>query len=61
MIRPRTLGRFRAMEFTTALVRMKDRSGRLGLWKTMHAIDEATKVAGWEIADLLAKRNPKGR
>src|SRR5687768_2734487 len=40
-------------QFITELVLAKDRAGRLGLWKTMHALDEATNAAGWELASLL--------
>mgnify|MGYP001577331461 CR=1 FL=1 len=39
--------------FTAALVAMKDQAGRLGLWRTMHAIDEATRAIGYETADVI--------
>ena len=32
------------------LVKLKDRAARLGLWKTFHLLDEASKAIGWEIA-----------
>lgn len=41
--------------FIAELVQMKDRAGRLGLWKTMHALDEATKAVGYEYAEILEK------
>ena len=36
----------------SALQHAKDVCGRIGLFKTMHKIDEATKEIGFEVADL---------
>ena len=30
---------------------IKDRLGRLGLYKTMHKFDEAQNALGWEVAE----------
>lgn len=40
-----------ALEIADRLVRFKADLGRLGLFKTMHALDAATQSIGWEIAD----------
>ena len=39
--------------FTAALVQMKDQAARLGLWRTMHALDGATRSTGYEQADII--------
>ena len=31
---------------------MKDEAARLGLWRTMHAMDHATRETGYEQADI---------
>ena len=41
-------------DFIRRLVSMKDEAGRLGLFKTMHAMDEATRAVGYEFADKIA-------
>lgn len=46
-------------QFTVALVTLKSDAGKLELWKTLHAIDEAAKVAGWEIAEQAEKKKGK--
>lgn len=33
---------------------LKARLGHMHLFKTMHALDEATRALGWEAADILA-------
>ena len=43
-------------DFITDLVLLKARAGRLGLWKTMHALEEATQFVGWEVADAHQAR-----
>lgn len=40
------------------LVKAKAEAGRLGLYRTMHALDEATQQIGWEVASL---RDPEQR
>lgn len=35
------------------LVYLKARAGKLGLFRTMHALDKATQEIGWEIAVQL--------
>ena len=39
--------------FITRLVNMKDEAGRLGLYRTMHALDNATREVGYEMVDIL--------
>lgn len=46
--RPRQSG---DAQFTLDLVNLKVRAGQLGLYRTMHAIDSALQVVGWEIAN----------
>lgn len=41
------------MRVVTDLVTAKERCGRYGLLRTMHALDEALQVAGYEMADIL--------
>jgi hypothetical protein len=45
--------------FVAELVALKNEAGRLGLWKTMHALDEATTAVGWEWPTLLAKQTAR--
>ena len=40
-------------DFTTRLVLMKAEAGRLGLLRTMHNLDLATNITGYEQADIL--------
>lgn len=44
-------------EFCTELAIVKNRAAQLGLWKTLHALDEGVKAVGWEVAELLS--NPE--
>lgn len=39
-------------EIALQLVLLKNRLAKLGRWKSVHAIDEATKVFGWEAAEV---------
>ena len=53
-----------ARRIAAELVAIKDRLGRLGLFQTMHAMDEATGKLGFEIEEHLqfhAKEARKGR
>lgn len=47
-----------AHQLAADLVRIKARAGRLGLWKTMHAIEPATQAVGWEMAEILKGERP---
>lgn len=38
------------------LTTLKAEAGALGLWRTLHALDQATNTAGWELADLKTGR-----
>ncbi len=40
------------------LMRMKARAAELGMWKTMHAIEPATKAVGYELAEMLEGKHP---
>ena len=35
---------------------LKDRLARLGMWKSMHAVDKAQDVVGWETAERMQLR-----
>jgi hypothetical protein len=49
----------RSMEILCeTLVQAKAEAGRLELWQTMHALDDATQHIGWEIA---SRRDPEQR
>ena len=49
-------------DLTTRLVLLKIEAGRLRLYKTMRAIDEATKVIGWErVEESSPQRPPRAR
>lgn len=39
-------------DFIEQLVRMKHRAGELELWRTMHALDDATTAVGYEAAGV---------
>jgi len=41
--------------FAAELMLMKNKAARLGLFKTMHAIEPATQKVGWEIAEHIEK------
>jgi len=42
-------------DFIVELIAIKHRAIQLGMIKTFHAIDEATKVVGWELAEMLER------
>ena len=44
-------------DFAEALVLLKHRAGAIGLFKTMHAIEPATKAIGWELAEHIEARS----
>jgi hypothetical protein len=44
--------RQKVRDFTERLVGMKDEAGRLGLYRTMHAMDASTRETGYEQADI---------
>lgn len=48
--KPRTLSR-EQLDFPIKLNALKTEAGRLGLWRTHHAIDAATPAVGWELAE----------
>lgn len=48
-------------KFIKDLTLLKDRAGRLELFKTMHALDPAVECVGFEVAELLQKKNPLQR
>ncbi len=40
---------------------LKAEAGRLGLLKTMHAMDEGTKALGYEVAEMRERYDNSGR
>ena len=44
-------------EFCTEVALLKHRAGELGLFKTMHALEEGVTAVGWEVAEKLEARN----
>ena len=38
--------------FIVDLLFLRDRAGRLELWRTMHELDKAAKEVGYECADI---------
>lgn len=38
--------------FIADLLLLRDRAGRLELWRTMHEMDKAVKEVGYECADI---------
>lgn len=45
-------------KFIKDLTLLKDRAGRLELFKTMHALEPAVTAVGYEVAELIKKQNP---
>jgi len=41
------------------VVQLKAEAGQLGFFKTMHALEEAVKAVGWELADKIEKDNER--
>ena len=51
----------KARDYASRLALMKDEAGRLGLFHTMHAFDEANgplQRVGWEIQERIEKEQP---
>jgi hypothetical protein len=40
-------------ELASAIMLLKHRAGQLGFFKTMHALEPATKAVGWELAEQI--------
>lgn len=38
------------------IARLRDQAGRQNRWKTLHALKEAQRVAGWELAEILTRK-----
>lgn len=49
-IKDKTNPLYRGRDLATEMNLMKNELGRLGLFKTMRAMDEATRALGWELA-----------
>ncbi len=43
----------RGQEIASELTRLKAELGSLGLFKTMHALDHATRAIGYELAEYM--------
>lgn len=56
--KPQTLSR-EQLDFPIKLNALKAEAGRLGLWRTHHAIDAATTAVGWELADMEIENNKR--
>jgi len=48
----------RAQALILTIVNAKAEAGAIGLWKTMHAIEEPLTVVGYEVADVLEGKHP---
>lgn len=48
----------RAQALILALTNAKVEAGQIGLWKTMHAIEEPVTVVGYEVAEVLEGTHP---
>ena len=59
-MRERKDWRRRVDNIAVRMVGMKDELARLGLYATMHALDEATRKLGYEIAEVLQKGSDGG-
>lgn len=44
---------FDRIQIASALMLLKHRTGQLGLFKTMHAMDTVTQVIGYELAEHI--------
>lgn len=42
-----------ARPFIVRLLSLKDEAARLGLYRTMHELEAATVIVGWEVADHM--------
>lgn len=56
-IKSKTNPLYRGRDLATEMNLMKVELGRLGLFRTMHAMDEATRALGWELAERLESGN----
>ena len=52
----RTVEAAARQQFISELVELHERANRIGLYKTGHALHEAVKVVGYEVAELMDKR-----
>lgn len=48
-------------DLVTWLPLVMSQAGKVGLYKTMHALHEAVRMAGWELAEKMEKENDSGR
>lgn len=44
-------------EIASAIVLLKHRCSQLGMFKTMHALEPATKAVGWELAEQIEAKH----
>ncbi len=42
------------------LISLKDELARMGLYRTMHKLDLATKEIGWELSDIITGKQETG-
>lgn len=48
-------------DFVTWLPLVMHQAGKVGLWKTMHALKEVTRLAGYELAEQMEKESDTSR
>lgn len=48
-------------QFIVDLLLLRDRAGRLELWRTMHELDKAVKEVGYECADITTDKQKSSR
>lgn len=48
------------IKFIESLPLIVHQAGKFGLWKTMHSLNDALRVAGYELADhIIKEQKPK--
>lgn len=48
-------------DFVRWLPLIMSQAGKVGLYKTMHTLHEAVRVAGWELAERMEKESDANR
>jgi hypothetical protein len=56
-IKAKTNPLYRGRDLATEMNLIKNELGRLGMFKTMHAMDEATRALGWELSERIEKQS----
>jgi len=45
-------------DFAAEIVMLKAKAGQIGLWRTMHSLEEGVTEVGYEIADIIEGNHP---